>query len=109
MFAESSIGEVSLEFAPSTAGKPVSDGCKVHPVPVQYLVLMPGSEISLVTVLHCLKFPTEGPWRVVAKYQDRKRHIPPVPPGASWFSGTSVSNELQFHARPPHSEAAPDK
>lgn len=109
MFAESSIGEVSLEFAPSTAGKPVSHGCQVHPVPVEYLLLMPGSEISVVTVLHCLKFPTEGPWRVVAKYQDRKRHIPPVPPGASWFSGTLVSNELEFHARPTHAEPTPEK
>jgi hypothetical protein len=109
MFAESSFGEVSLEFAPSTAGKPASDGCKVHPVPVQYLVLMPGSEISVVTVLHCLKFPTEGPWRLAAKYQDRKRHIPPVPHGVSWFSGTLVSNELEFHAWPPNSPPAPDQ
>lgn len=103
MFAESSIGEVSLEFAPSNAGNPESDGCKVRPEPVQYLLLLPGSEISVVTVLHCLRFPTEGSWMLRAKYQDRKRHIPRVPPGASWFSGTLVSNELQFHAWPPTS------
>lgn len=109
MFAESSIGEVSLHVEPSTAGQPVSDGCHVHPVPSHYLLLMPGSEISVVTVLHCLKFPAEGPWRVTAKYKDRKRHIPPVPPGAFWFSGTLVSNELQFHAWPASPLPALDK
>jgi hypothetical protein len=109
MLAESSIGEVSLEFAPSTAGEPVSDGCQVHPVPVQYMLLMPGSEISVVTVLHCLKFPTEGAWRLVAKYQDRKRHIPPVPPGAAWFSGTLVSNALELHVWPAHQDSVPDR
>ena len=107
MFAESSLGEVSLEVAPSSAGKPWSDGCQVHPGPVQYVLLLPGSEISVVTVLHCLKFPTEGPWRLTAKYEDRKRHIPPVPPGASWFSGALVSNELEFHAWPSNPPLAP--
>ncbi len=109
MFAESSLGEVSIEVAPSTEGKPMSDGCQVHPVPVQYLLLMPGSEISVVTILHCLKFPGEGPWHLTAKYQDRKRHIPPAPPGASWFSGILVSNELEFHAWPADSRSAADR
>lgn len=109
MFAESSLGEVAIDVTPLPAGKPVSDDCWVHPVPVQYVLLMPGSEISVVSVLHCLKFPAEGPWPIRAKYQDRKRHIPAAPLGAAWFSGTLLSNELQFHAWPPNVRAAAEK
>ena len=100
MLAGSPIGEVSVQAAPSTIGRPLDADCRQEPAAPRYVLLTPGSEISVVSSLGCLEFPMEGPWRVTATYQDRKRRVPPPPPGAIWFAGKAASNELEFFAKP---------
>jgi hypothetical protein len=100
MLTGSSLGEVSIEVAPSGNGKPLELDCRVHPAMAQYVLLTPGSEISVAASLGCLQFPNEGPWRLTATYRDKMRRIPRPPSGAVWFAGTLKSNELEFYARP---------
>lgn len=100
MSAESLIGEISIDVAHNDAGEPLAVDCRIHPGPSEYVVLRPGSEISVLGSIGCLEFPQEGPWRLTAHYQDKKRRIPRPPLGAVWFGGTLVSNDLEFHAKP---------
>ena len=100
-------GEVSIQVAESSVGKPLDTNCRVRASLPQYVLLAPQSEISVVKPLGCVQFPNEGPWRLTARYQDRSTRLPPPPSGARWFNGIVVSNELEFYAKPTQVPPAP--
>lgn len=82
-----------------TGERPVSAQCMARRRRVgrdDYLLLSPGDEFSTVVGARCLVFRDKGPWRTVARYRDALQEPFAPPPGAKWFSGEVLSNEIDL-------------
>src|SRR5450755_3960778 len=105
IFTEASpFREIWLDIVHSSSSEQVAVNCRSgggYAKPEDYVLLRPGSEISVQASLFCIPFPNAGPWRVTAHYHDDNRYVPRPAASAVWFGGTLTSNTIEFLARLP--------
>ena len=79
----SPFAEVAIDVS-DEVGHPVRYSCmdkRSLPDEHDYIVLKPGSEISVVKELRCFAFAGPGTYSIQARYKDSNPQPPPRPPG----------------------------
>jgi hypothetical protein len=105
---ESGLGDLRLDIRDAKGNVPISH-CRIRAGiadPSDYLVLTPMAEFSFVISLGCFGL-APGHYAIAAYFRDRNTKPPPPPATSSWFTGTLVSNSIQFQVQAPES-TAPD-